>query len=288
MISVVGERRRAIRVGEIFKYIFIFFICFLSFGPFIWLFITSFKDVEQIFNPGDVLPKSINFANYTEILEDIKLGVNFYNSFVIAAIRTFLVVVMGAMAGYGLSRFRFKGNGVLLMFVLLIRLVPPITILIPLYVFIRGLGLVNTKAAMVILYLAIGLPTVIWICKVFFDQLPQELFDAAKIDGCKNWYMLVALVVPLSGAALAVTGILMFTSAWNEFLLANTFTLTPRSRTLPVAVMPFVNPTADTGRMIHWGHGAAGTIMAIWPVILMGAVFQKYLVRGIMVGSIKG
>ncbi len=277
-----------VRWGEVIKYSHILGISFIALGPFMWLVLTSLKDIQEVYNPGQILPTQFRISNYVEVLEAVPLGTNFLNSLIVASTTTLFVVVIGAMAGYGFSRFGFRGNTLLLVLVLLIRLIPPITILIPLYVFIRRLGLIDTKVALVLLYTAVDLPTAIWICKVFFDQLPKELFDAAKIDGCSNWRMLGKIVVPLSIPALAVTAILLFVSNWNEFLLANTFTSSQVSRTLPVALMPFVRPTAETGLDLHWGHAAAGTMIAIWPVILLAAIFQRYLIRGLLVGSLKG
>jgi len=273
---------------ESLKYVIIALVCFGVFAPFGWLVISSVKDITEVYTPSHIIPHNPTLDNFRLIFKETPLYINFFNSVIVATLTTIITVILGSMAGYGFSRFRFIGNNLLLLFVLVTRLIPPITILIPLYILVRKMNLVDTKTCLILLNTTFHLPTVIWITKVFFDQLPQDLLDGAKIDGCGNLRMLVSIVVPLSIPCLAVASCLTFVGAWNEFLLANTFTNTDVSRTITVGIVPFVNPTAYTGLDLHWGHAAAGTLLTIGPIVFLAAFFQKYLVSGLLAGSLKG
>jgi len=256
--------------------------------PVAWTFITSVKTGSEVYQyPPTLLPLRLHFANYLKVLTEYKLGRSAVNSAVVAFGTTILLLSFGALAGYSHSKFRFPGNTTLFLLALILRMVPPITVLVPLYNLGKFLGLLNALFWLVLVNLAFSLPAAIWIFKVFFDNLPKELLDAARIDGCGNIAIFSKIIAPLSKPAAGVIVVLAFTHVWNEFLMARTFVFGETNRTLPVALEPVLNVGTDVIG-IHWGHTTAGAMIVLLPLIPVAIFFQKYLVSGMLGGAVKG
>lgn len=256
--------------------------------PPLWTLVTSFKVGREVFQyPPTLLPASPSFENYIAVLYDFGLGRASLNSVLIAASSTILLVIIGSLAAYAHSRFRFLGNWTLFVIALVLRMVPPISLLVPLYNLGSQIGLRGTMSWLVLLYLAFNLPTAIWILKVFMDQIPTEITDAARIDGCGSMAMFFRIIWPLSMPAVAVVAILLFPAVWNEFLISRTFT-TAVTRTLPVALEPVILTGGVDYWGAHWGTASAGAMLVTLPLIPIAIFFQRYLISGLMAGSVKG
>jgi len=185
------------------------------------------------------------------------------------------------MAAYSLARFKFKGSDNIAFWMLSIRMMPPVVAVIPLYIIMRNLRLLDTPWCLVIAYLTINLPFVVWMMKGFFEEIPREIEESALVDGCSTFDVFRRIALPLAAPGLAATGIFTFIFSWNEFLIALILTGT-KSVTLPVGIIGYMKETG-----INWGYMTAGGILALIPVIIFAALAQKNLVKGLTMGALK-
>lgn len=206
-----------------------------------------------------------------------------FNSLVIALATTVVGVVLSCTAAYALSRFRFPGRQAGLTAFLVVQMFPATLLLLPLYVILDKLGLLNSIAGLVLVYSTTAIPFCVWTLKGYFDTLPRELEEAARIDGASQWMIFRKIILPLTRPGIAVTALFSFMTAWNEFIMASTF-MTDESRyTLPVLIQSSVGQfSAD------WGLFAAGAVVTSLPVMIAFYVLQKYLVGGLTAGAVKG
>ena len=211
----------------------------LSIAPIVYLLITSFKPAELTFSIPPVWIFSPTLQNYTDVIIGGEFTKYFLNSLFIALSATFIAVVLGAFAAYGFARFRLRGGFWLRMSVLVPQMLPPITIIVPLYVLFNGMKLTDTPAALIISYLTFTIPLSVWMLIGFFEDVPVELEESAMIDGCSRFGAFVRINLPIVTPGLAATAILSFLYCWNEFLYA--VILTGRdARTLPVTITSFM------------------------------------------------
>jgi arabinogalactan oligomer/maltooligosaccharide transport system permease protein len=205
------------------------------------------------------------------------------NSIVTAVATTVIGVVVSCTAAYALSRFRFPGRKMGLTMFLVVQMFPATLLLLPLYVILDKLGLLNSILGLVLVYSTTAIPFCVWTLKGYFDSLPRELEEAARIDGASPWMIFRRIILPLSRPAIAVTALFSFMTAWNEFIMASTFMTDERNYTLPVLIQQSVTEfSAD------WGLFAAGAVVTSVPVMIAFYVLQKYLVGGLTAGAVKG
>ena len=249
--------------------------------PIYWLVVTSIKQRMDIFaSPPIFFPLKFGFDSVRHVLQ-FMVYPGIFNSMVIAVFSTFFVIVIGAMAGFGFSRLRFKGRRDLMFWILSLRMFPPIVVIIPLFLLFRKMNLIDTRGLMVFMYLGINLPFTIWIMKTFFDELPLEIEEAALIDGCSFKKVFFKIALPLSKPGLIAATIFSFIFAWNEFLFALIMTRT-KSVTGPIVL-----GTLEGSGGIYWDRIASFAVLLIIPVLLICAVIQKHIVRGLTFGAVK-
>lgn len=252
--------------------------------PLYWLVVTSLKGQGEVAtDPPIYIPTSITFENYQQVLARTGIAGNAINSVIVAIVTTIITVAIGAMAAYALARRQLPHNfrHWLLIAVLIIRMFPPITTVIPYFVLLRGFGLTDTYAGLILTYVAYGLPFAIWLLVGFFQELPHEIEEAATMDGTTYLQRFRLIVLPLARPALAVTSVFVLIYAWNEFLFASILT-SFNTKTLPVVMAGYIS---DKG--IEWGQmSALGTMMVV-PVILVAWLSQKHIVRGLTFGAVK-
>ncbi|HEX9012090.1 MAG TPA: carbohydrate ABC transporter permease [Anaerolineaceae bacterium] len=254
----------------------------LSIVPILYLLITSFKPPELTFNLPPVWIFNPTLKNYTDVITGSNFTKYFLNSVIIALTTTLIALVLGSFAAYGFARFRFRGGFWLRMSVLIPQMLPPITIIVPLYVLFNGLKLTDTRTGLVISYLTFTIPLAIWMMIGFFEDVPVDLEESAMIDGCSRLKALFKVSLPLVAPGLAATAILGFLYCWNEFLYA--VILTGReARTLPVTITSFM-----TNKAILWGRIAASGSLVLIPVLIFALLAQRYLIRGLSRGAVKG
>jgi arabinogalactan oligomer / maltooligosaccharide transport system permease protein len=205
------------------------------------------------------------------------------NSLVAAVLTTIVGVVLSTTAAYALSRFRFPGRKAGLTTFLVVQMFPSTLLLLPLYVILDKLGLLNSIMGLVLVYSTTAIPFCVWTLKGYFDTLPRELEEAARIDGASPWMVFWKIILPLSTPGLAVTALFSFMTAWNEFIMASTFMTDESKYTLPVLIQSSVGQhSAD------YGLFAAGAVVTSIPVMIAFYVLQKYLVGGLTAGAVKG
>lgn len=251
--------------------------------PFLWTFLTSIKnDVEMFAIPPVWIPESPTMEHYVEVLGKGDFQQFMTNSIVVAAVCLIISLVIGAPAAYGFARYRFRASGILFALIVAVRMFPPITLVIPYFMIMKTLGLIDTELALIITYLPLMLTLMIWILEGFFRQVPKEIEEAAEIDGLGTIGKFVKIVLPLSLPAIGVSSILSFLVAWNEFMLALTLTRTIEAQTMPVGIAGYV-----TTFQTYWGQMSANGILYIIPVIVFTIIAQKGLVKGLTAGAVK-
>lgn len=256
----------------------VFFVILLP--PFL-LVLTSIKtELDALSFP----PKWIfqpTLQNYSEIFDTSPLAAYGINSLIVASLNTAICLVIGSLAAYGLARFRFKGSEDLAFWFLSVRMMPPVAGIIPIYILMKNLRLLDTVWCLIIAYLTFNLPFVIWMLKGFFEEIPREIEESALIDGCSEFGVYLKIALPLIAPGLAATAILAFIFSWNEFLFALILTGT-KAVTLPVGIIGFMKETG-----INWGYMTAGGVLALIPVLLFVMFVQRHLVKGLTMGALK-
>ena len=263
-------------------YLVVILAVVLSIFPIVYLLVTSFKPPELTFVVPPVWIFKPTLQNYQEVFAGGTFVKYFLNSLVIALGTTGLALILGSFAGYGFSRFRFRGSGWMRLGSLVPQMLPPITIIVPLYVLFNSMDLTDSRLALIISYLTFSIPLSIWMMTGFFADVPEELEESAMIDGCTRLGAFFRVSVPIVAPGLAATAILSFIYCWNEFLYA--VILTGRdARTLPVTITSFM-----TNKAILWGRIAAAGSLVLVPVLIFALLAQRYLVRGLSRGAVKG
>lgn len=262
------------------------------FAPLTWLFISSISTrAELLETPPHWWPNAPTLQNYVDIIspgEDTSraardFGAALTNSIIISTSVTAISLLVGSVAAYAFARLHFRFRRSSLLAVVALRMLPGVSVVIPLYVILRDAALLNKRHALILLYLSFTLPFVIWIMASFFQSIPSELEDAARIDGCSRFGALRRVIMPVSLPGLVATGVFAFLLAWDEFFFALLFTSTPAAKTVPVAIAEF------TGRhAIDFSAQATGGVLAAIPPVLLALVFQRYIVRGLTAGAVKG
>ncbi len=249
--------------------------------PPVVLFLTSIKtELDALsFPPKWIFKPTLD--NYTEIFEFSPFARYLLNSFIVASLNTGVVLVLGSFAAYSLARFRFKGADDIAFWILSVRMMPPVAAIIPIYIIMRNLRLLDTPWSLVITYLTFNLPFAVWMMRSFFREIPREIEESALVDGCSIFRSFRSIALPLAAPGLAATGILTFIFSWNEFLFALILTGS-KAVTLPVGITGYMKETG-----INWGYMTAGGALALIPVILFTILAQKHLVKGLTMGALK-
>ena len=206
-----------------------------------------------------------------------------WNSLIVASIVAVLNLLVGVPAAYALAKIRFRGRQATLYGILTTRVIPDIALVVPFFLFIRQLGLLDSLGSLVITYLAITVPFTVFILVGYFESLPDELDRAARVDGCSRWGTLTRVYLPLAAPSLVAVLLFAFLTSWNEFLLALLFTQTPNSQTLPIIIASFTSDFTVSFSFLN----AAG-VLAIIPPVVLALVFERYIVSGLTAGAVKG
>ena len=256
----------------------------LALIPVLWLVSLSLKTPTAVLDPS-YWPAQFTWGNYSGILKTSQFIRPLINSIGIGLIATFIAVVLASMAAYAIARLRFPGKSVLIGMALLIAMFPQISLVTPMFSIERALGLFNTWPGLIIPYVAFGLPLGIYTLSAFFREIPWELEKAAKVDGATPFQAFVRVIAPLAAPGMVTTAILVFLAAWNDFLLAISFTSTISSRTAPAAMQYFSGGSVFT---IPTGPIAAAAVVITIPIIIFVLFFQRRIVAGLTSGAVKG
>lgn len=253
---------------------------FMTVIPLIWI-------IDIAFSPGNALGgeigDSFSMEHFSKILEGDSFWIWFVNSLIVSLGTSLLGLTIAIPAGYAFSRYKFTGRDVSMFAFLLVQMFPGIIILVPYFLVMKTLGLLNTHLGLILAYCVTALPLCVWMLKGFFDTIPRELEEAATLDGCNQFQVFTKVVLPLSKPAIAVTALFSFLAAWNEFLLALTFNTSNDMYTLPVGLASLISSTGQA-----WGDFAAASLLVSLPVALLFLFFQKFLIEGLSAGGVKG
>jgi arabinogalactan oligomer/maltooligosaccharide transport system permease protein len=248
--------------------------------PIIWIFDIALSPGNAL---GGKIGDSYSSEHFSKILEGDSFWIWFRNSLIVSIGTSLLGLVIAIPAGYAFSRYKFTGRDVSMFAFLLVQMFPGIIILVPYFLVMKTLGLLNSHLGLILAYCVTALPLCVWMLKGFFDTVPRELEEAATLDGCNQFQVFTKVVLPLSMPAVAVTALFSFLAAWNEFLLALTFNTSNDMYTLPVGLASLISSTGQA-----WGDFAAASILVSLPVALLFLFFQKFLIEGLSAGGVKG
>ncbi|WP_342358687.1 carbohydrate ABC transporter permease [Terrarubrum flagellatum] len=279
-VSSMSGRKR---IGDILATIAVAAIVAFSIFPIAWTLLVSLKPEEDIVTATmSYIPRRVTFENYIAIWTRSNFPILIGNSAVVTTITVALCTIVGTLASYAVTRFRFAGRRRLMMFYLVVRMFPAVMIIIPLFVIMRGFGLLDSRLGLALAYATFLLPVFIWMMKGFFEAVPADLEDAARIDGASRLGAMVRVVLPLVVGGLVATAVFIAIGAWNEFLFALMLTTSTGSRTWPVGLQLMVGEF-----QLPWGSLAAGGIISILPVMMLFAIVQRSMVRGLTAGAVK-
>lgn len=261
-------------------YIGLIMILIILLGPIYWTFTTSLKTLpEAIRWPPTYFPKDLTLSAYADVLTRSPVPKYIGNSLIIALVTTFIVVTAALFTTYALTRYPYKGSRGVLFGFLAVRVIPPISLILPFYLILRQLRLINTRASVIIYCIYLTYPLSVWMLKSFFDQFPQDILDAALIDGASRLKALFKVVMPIIANGIAAVAIIAFLWTWIEFLAPFLFINTDRMKPITVGLYYFVGDET-----IYWNSLAAGALLTILPGMLFFIVAQKYVISGLTAG----
>lgn len=279
---------RGIPWMRVLLWIAIAFTVIFSLAPVLWQVLTSLKTNAAITADAVVYFPSLDqltFDHYIDLFQRNQFYVYMFNSALVSIVSTVLCLALGSPAAYALARLRIPGEQIILAIVLMVTLFPYILLFLGLLEVVRAFGLANNYLALIIPYTAINLPLTILVMRSFFQQLPKDLEDSARVDGYNTVQMLGRIVLPMTLPALVTTGILAFIFAWNEYLFALTFMTRESMKTIPVAAAQLGGTSLFE---VPYGPLAAATVVGTLPLVLLVLFFQRRIVQGLTSGSVKG
>jgi multiple sugar transport system permease protein len=271
------------RLGDIGSYLVILAVCVFFVVPIFWIFSTSLKPTPEILvTPTTLLPKAPTLEHYgVAVSGDFRKFMT--NSLIAASGATLVGLILAVPAAFGFAKYAYRGSAAFLSFIVVTRVFPPIAIALPFFLQFRALGLTDNPWGLVVAYLPIVLPLMIWMLHGFFRDFPSEILEAAELDGLGTIRTLVRIVIPLSLPGLGVATLFGFLVAWNEFVIALTLTRTPNGQTMPVGISTLI-----TQFQVLWGEMMAVAAIYLIPVFIVTVITQRGLVRGLMTGATKG
>lgn len=251
--------------------------------PFLWLVLSSLKTEVQLFEvPIHILPDPSTLQNYRDVIADGSMFMYMKNSLIIALITTAITLVISIPAAYALAKIRFRAGTVFFMVILVIRMVPAVTQLLPLFQILSKFHLINTRTGLIISYLPGSVIFAVMLMRTFFMEFPQELEDAGKIDGLGLLGVIRRLVIPISLPGICSATLMSFLSTWNEFMYASVIIRSPELKTMPLGIQSYVSTF-----QIYWGKLTANAVIYVLPVIIFTMFASKGLIKGMTAGAVK-
>lgn len=262
------------------KYVLIYGVLILFVFPFFWMVLASFRhNVDIIDASRGLFYGQLTLKNYVSVFNKYNFLRPTFNSFYVGGMSTLLGLVIGLPAAYAIARWKLYKISLT---ILVVRMIPGITFLVPWYMLFLQLGLTNTFTALIMSHLLVALPFIIWIMVPFFDNMPRELEEAAWVDGSAQWRTFLTMVLRISLPGILTASLLAFIFSWNNFMFSLTLS-GARTTTLPIAIYGFVSYAA-----VDWGGLMAAAVFITLPIILLSLFMQKYIISGLTAGAVKG
>jgi ABC-type glycerol-3-phosphate transport system permease component len=271
-------------LGRLALYLFLCALTIFVLFPILWMASSSFKPQSELFaREMTLLPVDWTLASYIAVWQGTSFPTYFINSFKIAVASTALSVFVGMYAAYAIARINFRGRYAFGMLLLIAQMFPQIMLVIPLFIVVQKAGLLNTHIALIVCYTAFSLPFTVWMMRGFFESIPQELEDAAAVDGAGILTTFHKIVLPLAGPGLAAVTIFAFIRSWNEFLFALVFLQSRAMFTMPIGLASFQEEYT-----FRWDLIMAGASIITLPILFFFLLMQKFIVAGLLGGAVKG
>lgn len=277
-MTVTYQRRKRITVAASAIVLSLFAIVMLA--PMAWMAYSSVKPDADIFTTTPLKPPSaLTFDHYANLFTNFHFGGSILNSTVIALATVAISVVIGGLAAYGFARYPWRGSGVALAFLLVARMVTPAALVVPLYIIMQSLGLLNTVTGVIVGVSVLNLPFVVWILKPFFEDVPKDIEEAAELDGLTPFGVFFRTVLPLALPGIMTAILYSFLAGWTDLLFPMTFITDPAAMPLTSGLLQM-----QTGYKIYWGELMAGGVVLTLPPVVLCFVLQRYLLRGLRTG----
>jgi multiple sugar transport system permease protein len=272
-------RKTGTSLGRLFFYVMLGIILFCAIFPFLWMILASFKDMVDLLNIARLFSFKPTFGNYLDVFGQYKFLQPMINSLYIGVVSTGIALFFGLPTAYSIAR---EKQTMLASIILIIRIIPAITFLVPWYILFMKVNLVGSYTSLILAHLLIALPLIIWIMVPYFESMPRELEQAAWVDGCSKIGTFVRIILPLSAPGVLTASLLAFIFSWNNFIFALVL-CSNRTRTIPTAVFNFISYTE-----INWSGLMAAAVVITAPILLISLGLQKYIIKGLTSGAVKG
>ena len=270
------------KIIPILKGVVIVVICFAFLFPFLCMLLVSLRDRVDVIQPERLFSAPFTLENYRLIVDGGDIGPYFLNSMIVAVLTTVVSLILGSLAAYGFARYNWKKREDRAFWVLSQRFLPAMAVVIPYFLMASLFGLLDTRILLIICYTTFNIPFTIWMMRGFIEELPAELEEAAFVDGCTRMQTLRRVVLPLVLPGMTATAIFCIINSWNEFVFAN-FLTSIHAKTVPTSVMMYLSISG-----VKWGEMAATGVLAVLPVFIFAICVQKYMIRGLTFGAVKG
>lgn len=276
------------KARKIFKtiatYIGYLVVFLVFFTPIYWVALVSFKQPDKMFvYPPEWIARNPTLDHYRKVLFETYMPVGFRNSLIICLSVVAVTGILSALAAYGFSRYRFKAKQPLMLFLIVTKMLPASVLIVPLYVMLNNMALLDTFRGIIAVYISINIPFSVWILKSFYDSIPIDLDEAAYIDGCTTFGTFVRILMPLTLPGVVAVSVITFLSCWNEFVVAMTITSNTRVQPMSIGLYTFM-----TEQGVKWGPISAATAIAIFFPAMLFIIFQKNFISGMTSGAVKG
>ena len=274
--SITGFRRF---LKDFLYFLVVFLVLFIFLLPFLWMVLNSVKSPLQIIKLPPELVFKPTMMNFINVFKTQNFSRFIWNSLVIGGGSTFFGLLLGVPAAYSIARYRQR---VIALAILLARMVPGITFLVPLFIMFRRFHLVDSYSSLILSHMLVGLPFIVWVMVPFFEAIPHELEEAARVDGASILQTFFRIILPLSIPGLITSAILVFVFSWNNFMFSIVLA-TSRTKTVPVAIYNFISYA-----QIDWGGLMAAAVIITLPVLIIAMITQRYIISGLTAGAVKG
>lgn len=277
-ISKRRKRQRKI-LGKIVFYIFLIVVLAFTLFPFLWMVLAAFKTNAQVTDPNQLFIFKPYFGNFSTVFSRYDFVKPIFNSMVVSVVSTALGLLLGLPSAYAIARAKKHMTSNI---ILIVRFFPGIAFMLPWYIIFSKIGITDTYLALILSHLLINVPFIVWVMIPYFESIPVELDEAAKVDGCRTLSAFLRVILPLTGPGLITTSLLSIIFSWNNFLFS-LILAGGNTRTVPLALLSFVSYAS-----VDWGAMMAAAVVITLPILVISLLAQKYIIAGLTAGAVKG
>lgn len=283
-MKMLSAQKKKIYIVNAFTYLFLIGFTLIALYPIVNVFTISLRPDDKLLSTSlAIIPENASFKQYINLFTNQPFLLWVWNSTIVSAVVTFTGVALASTAGYALSRFQFIGKQVSMLGILTTQMFPATMLLLPMYIMLIKLELLNSYLGIIVVYSATALPFCIWQMKGYYDTIPFSLEESARIDGCNRWQAFYKIILPLAAPALVITALFSFMTAWSEYIVAAQVLQETELYTLPLGLKSF-----QSNLTTEWGLYAAASLVVSIPVVVLFVILSKWLVSGLTLGSVKG